>query len=233
MTDSSQDEFMLGLEDEFGLHGYAWWWKTLEAIAAQMSHYEGSEKCSLASPWSNWQSILRGKRKKLKTFFDHCENKNKIKQEENGNILKITCSKLLEIKDNHQKDLEAASKRLPSKEVEGRGKKEERIYKPREQKNPVCENEKSVRKNFEEDWGIYKRKAGNKEVAFLAYSKSVGNNPEKRKKLLRAQKAQNKARPNVRYMVSGEKFFKEWENLVFEPMDYNDGNNRLPGGLVF
>ena len=120
MTDSSQDEFVLGLEDRFGIQGYAWWWKMLEAIAARMSHHKGAEKCSLASSWTNWESILKGKRKKLITFFEHCEKLNRIKLERNGNLLIITCPKLLEIKDNYQKDLEVSSK------TERRRKKEEK-----------------------------------------------------------------------------------------------------------
>jgi hypothetical protein len=35
-TCSSDDEFIAGLEEEFGLEGYARWWKLLEAIAKQM-----------------------------------------------------------------------------------------------------------------------------------------------------------------------------------------------------
>jgi hypothetical protein len=120
MTDSSQDEFVLELEDKFGIQGYAWWWKMLEAIAAQMSHYKGAEKCSLASSLANWESILKGKRKKLISFFEHCEKLNRIKLERNGNLLIITCPKLLEIKDNYQKDLEVSSK------TERRKKKEEK-----------------------------------------------------------------------------------------------------------
>jgi len=32
-TDSSDDEFIAGLEEKFGLIGYARWWKLLETIA--------------------------------------------------------------------------------------------------------------------------------------------------------------------------------------------------------
>ncbi len=122
ISDSSNDDFIVELEDAFGLEGYARWWKLLEAIAAQM---KTSEDYTLAYPWSKWQIILKGKRKKLEIFLEHCQEKQKIflKHSQNvsetngkssGNILEISCPKLKEIKDNYTRDLEASTK-LPSR----------------------------------------------------------------------------------------------------------------------
>jgi hypothetical protein len=132
MSDSSDDDFIVELEATFGLEGYARWWKLLEAIAAQM---KTSEDYTLAYPWSKWQTILKGKRKKLETFLEHCQKKQKIflkhsqnipetNEESPGNILEISCPKLKEIKDNYTRDLEASSKQLPRLKEEEKGKEE-------------------------------------------------------------------------------------------------------------
>lgn len=100
MTDSSDDEFMSELESEFGLEGYARWWKLLEAIGRQM---DKSECAAVAYPWDKWQTILKGKRKKLETFLIHLQNKGKIKQKLNGNILEIECPNILKFRDEYTK----------------------------------------------------------------------------------------------------------------------------------
>ncbi len=70
MTGSSQDEFIENLEDEFGLEGNARYWKLLEAVAGQMG-VDG--KCSAKYSWAKWQTILKGKRKKLEYFLNYLE----------------------------------------------------------------------------------------------------------------------------------------------------------------
>ena len=132
MSDASDDDFLVELENRFGLEGYARWWKLLEAIASQMKN---SEDYKIAYPWSKWQGILKGKRKNLEIFLEHCQSKGKIFLEHSGNIpgtnleqtwnkpetnrkssrniLEISCPKLKEIKDNYTRDLEASAKLLP------------------------------------------------------------------------------------------------------------------------
>ena len=109
MSDSSNDEFLVELEDIFGLEGYARWWKLLEAIAAQMKE---KNDCSAAYPLKKWQTFLRVKQKKLVTFLEHLEKKQKIYTESTGNILRIKCPKLLEIRDNHLRNLQATDKKV-------------------------------------------------------------------------------------------------------------------------
>ena len=115
MSDASDDEFIADLEDKFGLEGYARWWKMLEAIATQMDE---TDKCSVAYPMQKWLKILKAKRNKLSQFLVYCELQLKINTESTGNILEIECPKLLEIRDNHSKNLQATYKRLASEEVE-------------------------------------------------------------------------------------------------------------------
>jgi len=111
-TDSSDDEFIAGLEEKFGLIGYARWWKLLETIAKQM---DKTDRCYAEYSWNKWQTFLKAKRKKLETFLEYSENKLKINLESSDNLLKISCPKLLEIRDNHTKNLQVASKQLTSK----------------------------------------------------------------------------------------------------------------------
>jgi hypothetical protein len=118
-SDASDDEFIAGLEEEFGLEGYARWWKLLEAIALQMDE---TDRCSVEYPIQKWLRILKAKRKKLDSFLVYSENKLKINTKQTGNILEIEVPKLVEIRDNYSKNLQATSKKLASKEVEVRSK---------------------------------------------------------------------------------------------------------------
>lgn len=122
MTDASDDAFLEEVEELFGLDGYARWWKLLETIGRSMGK-EG--EASAQHSWPKWQSLLKGKRKKLEAFFYHCAKRGKIqiicdsfseekgfisetksKQTENQpemkkNILKIICPKMLELRDEY------------------------------------------------------------------------------------------------------------------------------------
>jgi len=127
-TDASDDDFLQTIEDIFGLEGYARWWKLLEVIAGQIS--EKHPEPSAEFTWQKWGEKLRAKPSKLKTFLEHSENKTKIKLEQNGILLKITCFKLLELKDNHTRNLQATDKRFPEKFPLDIEEEEERKNKP-------------------------------------------------------------------------------------------------------
>lgn len=111
-SDASDDEFLAGIEEEFGLEGYARWWKLLEKIASQM---DTPGKCSASYSWVKWQSLLKGKRNKLETFLERCENESKLILKRSGNVLEIKCPKLLELQDNYLKKLVQAGKKVPKK----------------------------------------------------------------------------------------------------------------------
>jgi len=106
-SDASDRPFMQRLEDKFGLEGYARWWKLIEEISKQL---EKNLEPFAENTWTKWQSILRGKRNKLETFLEHCQNESRIILEQNGNVLKITCPKVLELRDNHTRHLQATDK---------------------------------------------------------------------------------------------------------------------------
>lgn len=115
MSAASDDEFISGIEDEFGWEGYGRWWKLLEIIAKQMDE---TDRCYAEYSWVKWQSSLKGKRNKLETFLVHCQNKRKIKLEQTENVLKIICPKLLELRDNYTKDLQASEEVTSKQEVD-------------------------------------------------------------------------------------------------------------------
>lgn len=115
MVDASEDPTIAEIEAEFGLEGYARWWKLLEKVASQMKK---PDECSASYPWEKWQTFLKGKRKKLETFLEHLENKQKINLKQNGNVLEITIPNLLKIKDNYTKNLQAADKKVSKQKEE-------------------------------------------------------------------------------------------------------------------
>ncbi|MBF0140081.1 MAG: hypothetical protein HQL74_07360, partial [Magnetococcales bacterium] len=86
LSSSSTDPFICGIEAEFGLEGYARWFKLLEVVSGNSPEGKGS---SVAYSWPQWQSFLKGKRNKLETFLVHLENKGAIKRKQTGNILEI------------------------------------------------------------------------------------------------------------------------------------------------
>ncbi len=142
-SDASEDDFIENLEEIFGLEGYARWWKLLEKIAIKMDE---TDNCSAEHSWIKWQSFLKGKRNKLETFLKHCQNEGKIKLEQTGNILKITCPKLLELRDKYTKDLSASGKK-PDKKLTPKNQD------PKNQEKDIKDQEDilNVKKDFNVD----------------------------------------------------------------------------------
>ncbi len=112
---SSEGEFIAELEDEFGLEGYARYFKLLEAVALKMDE---TDNCSASYPWSKWQTILKGKRNKLETFLEHLENKRQINLKRNGNILEIEMPKLLELRDEYSRKIRSESGATPAQDID-------------------------------------------------------------------------------------------------------------------
>lgn len=100
MSDASDDAFIEELEDKFGWEGYGRWWKLLEIIARAMD--KNNEPFAIHS-WVKWSLFLKGKRNKVSLFLVALQDQGKITLEQNGDILKITCPKLLELRDEYTK----------------------------------------------------------------------------------------------------------------------------------
>jgi len=86
-------------------------------------------------------------------------------------------------------------------------------------------NTHTIYKNFEEDWNLYPRKAGNKIKARVCYHKSVGKDPDKRKLFLEKMQAYV-SNTDIEYLKHGETFFRNWEALVVDTVKSRKNGNR-------
>ena len=220
-SDASSDEFIAGLEDEFGLAGYARWWKLLEVIAKQM---DKTDKCSAEYSLKKWGKFLKTNQNILKTFLEHCENNSKTFLTYSNNKLTIEIPKLLEIRDNHSKNLQAAGKRLTSKEVEVEVEVE--VDKEVDKNNRVREKNFALlqRTNFELLWKSYPLKKG-KEKSFLKFKVQVKTEQDwvDIQKALPAyiaetEKQQGNGHPDLQYQNGSTWFNHNWKDYInFEP----------------
>lgn len=90
--------------------------------------------------------------------------------------------------------------------------------------------EKNIEKNFDEDWGYYPRKEGNKKKAFACYKKSVGDDPEKRA-AFRAKVEEMKKARTPKYYQHAETFFRNWQDLEFD--DNSNGPHHGYKGVAY
>lgn len=116
LTNASEDPMIAEIEELFGLEGYARWMKLLEAVGQHMG--KGNEGCSVAYPWSKWQTILKGKRNKLSSFLEHLQNKRRINLKQNGEILEIEVPELASLRDEYTKKSGQTPDKLRSKETD-------------------------------------------------------------------------------------------------------------------
>jgi len=143
MSDASSDEFIVELEETFGLPGVARWWKLIEAVAANVDPKKGV--WAVRYPWSKWQTLLRGKKNKLRTFLEHLENKRRISTEQTDNFLRIEIPKLKQLCDNYTKDLQVTTRPTSKQEVEEEGKKKKEDKKNKRVSKFVKPSVKEVR----------------------------------------------------------------------------------------
>lgn len=107
-SNARHDEFITWLRSEYGMEGVGRWWTILEVVAEQMEPQGGS--CSAKHPWTEWSSFLKQKRNKMSLFLKQIENKSKIKLTDYGNVLEIEIPKMLELRDNYSRNLQATDK---------------------------------------------------------------------------------------------------------------------------
>lgn len=155
ISNASDNDFIEGLEDEFGLAGYARWFKLLEVIAIGM---DKTDKCHAEHTVDKWCGYLKAKRKIMVSFLFHCENKMKIKQEQNGNIIKITCPKLLELRDDYTRKSGHCTESLRTVEAEADNKKEYNLTSSlpnsAREKIPIPSHNLKPKKDFKNDFEI-------------------------------------------------------------------------------
>ena len=115
MTDASDDEFIVELEERFGLEGYARWWKLLEIVA---KHMDKSDRTSATYPWSKWQALLTVRRQLLGRYLVAIEQLGRIQVTSTGNLLTINIPKLLKMRDEYSKKSGQTPDNVRRKEVD-------------------------------------------------------------------------------------------------------------------
>ncbi|KEQ11308.1 hypothetical protein GZ77_26245, partial [Endozoicomonas montiporae] len=110
-TDVSSRDFIKTLQNEYGLNGYARYIKVLELVAGRMTE---ADQCDLTLTWAEWEQKLAGKRRQLQMFFEFCHERGVFIIEVTGQHLKTKCPELLNLRDFHTKNLQAAGKKTPS-----------------------------------------------------------------------------------------------------------------------
>ena len=109
LSNSRRDIFIQELMAEHGHAGYAVWFMIIEIIAED----SGRELTGIID--INQQLLaneLRIKRKRLENILSFCQEHNKFLVTFHEKKVRIEFPKILEIKDNYQKDLQATSKKL-------------------------------------------------------------------------------------------------------------------------
>lgn len=119
MTDASDDESLVALEAEFGLVGYARWWKILEIIARQMK--AKTDVPSVTYSWAKWESYLLAKRKLLVSYLLASQKLGLINFEANGELVRISAPKLLKYRDEYARKSGHKSGQAPVQAPDGVG----------------------------------------------------------------------------------------------------------------
>lgn len=132
MSDSLDDPFIQDLLDEFGPHGYLMWFGLIEIISKESGHNITGD---VVISEVYLRRKLRGSTVKLKQFLDYCSASSKLLYNYSGKNINIKMPKILEIKDNHTKNLQVASK-LVSLEAEEDADKDAEEEKEREKGKP-------------------------------------------------------------------------------------------------
>ena len=157
MTNASDDEFIAALEGEFGIAGYAHWFKMLEVIAKQM---DKTDRCFATYPQAYWQQVLGFKQgKKLQTFLKFCETFGKVNVELMKSSLKIECPKLLKLKDEYAQKSGQTPPQTSEAETETDNNLHRSEIKPTGEGFDIMilidDNARSVIRNKADGWDVY------------------------------------------------------------------------------
>ena len=133
MSDSIDDPFIQDLLDEFGPHGYLMWFGLIEIISKESGH-NVTGKVIISEVYLRRK--LRGSTVKLKQFLEYCSTSSKLLYKYSDKNISINMPKMLEIKDNHTKNLQATNKLVSPEaeedvEVDKEEEKKERERNPR------------------------------------------------------------------------------------------------------
>ena len=95
------------IERYYGLPGYARFLKIKEIIAQQM---DSTDRCGTTMSWRQIEILLAGKKKQLSEFLTFLEKLKVVRLTANDEQVTIELPELLQLRDNHTKNLQAANK---------------------------------------------------------------------------------------------------------------------------
>jgi hypothetical protein len=163
------DERIARLEDKCGLEGYGFYFKMLEIVAEVI---DSSDRCEVTYGISRWGRQTNISTKKFLFLAQCCSDVGLMLAQRSGDDMLVQIPNLLKFRDNHTKNLQAASQQ----------EKEEDTYKEDKEKNKDKKNGSSVEPPPPEG----KKRAAKKEYsdefnnAFSIYPKRQGDNPKKK-----------------------------------------------------
>lgn len=207
------DLFVRDLERKFGDSGYAFWFKTLELMAAH------GERGRLTISWVNYCEKLRKRRDHLRRMLTFATQARHVEfTEDSQDFVTITCDKFAEYSDNYTKygrNFKATLKSVQSKEVEV----EEEV----EQKKSTH----IAQGWFDAVWKLYPNRSGKKN-ALRHFLSTVRTEPdyEKIQKALKNYLASGNVKRG--YIKNGSTWFNEWQDWL-EPTEVMRNGNGTGG----
>ncbi len=99
MTNSSLDEKLMRLRDQFGVEGYGVYWLVLEAIARECT--AKNNKFFLELPPKSWRKITEISPKKFQLFLIFSEKLGLFSVNFSKNLIRVECPNLLKYRDEY------------------------------------------------------------------------------------------------------------------------------------
>jgi hypothetical protein len=198
MTSANSDNKIVTLRVQFGMWGVGCYWTILEMVAEQM-------KANNPKPEATFSL------NELSSFLGCLQNECGMKVEHSGDIIKIKVPKLLKIKDNYLKDLEATSKQLPSIEQKEKENKKEK--------------ESTYKADFESIWKEYPRPEGKKQ-AYRHYLSTVKDDNSLINIGIALKNYRECETVKKGFIKKGSTWFNEWEDWINPKPDMMGKNQK-------
>ncbi|MGZ8184412.1 MAG: hypothetical protein ACXWT1_20910 [Methylobacter sp.] len=184
------DERIARLEDKCGLEGYGFYFKMLEIVAEVI---DSTDRCAVTYSISRWGRQTNISTKKFLFLAQCCSDVGLMLAQRSGDDMLVKIPNLLKFRDNHTKNLQAASKQDTEEDTY---KKD--IEKNRDKKNggstelpPPEEKKRAAKKEYSDEFNN----------AFSIYPKRQGDNPKE--KAFSAWKARLRDGSTADEMISG------------------------------
>jgi len=173
------------LIDEFGIQGYAWWFLLLELCAEK---YDGTGEPEFTFHRRVVQLKLRSTWTRVQLLLDSCSTRGQLTWTAVGQEINIKIPKLLEVKDNHTRNLQVNSRTLAPRQDKDKDKElDKNRYSPKadltppKEPSPVSEIRESFLQSYKQEFKREYAGWGAKENGMVAkWLKSVSLENAKR-----------------------------------------------------